>query len=142
MPLYHAAQYPTMHVPPPNERLARVLMAPETTGYETNSIFLAVIPPGGAIPDHVHPNNDEIMYCVGTGEALVDGVRSPVSTDSVILAYRGVVHGIWNTSPIDPLRLFCVFVPAIKEPRFEDLMRRTSEFLQGQELGAAATATS
>jgi len=139
MPLYHAQQYPTMHVPPPNERLARVLMSPETTGYQTNSIFLAVIPPGGAIPDHTHPDNDEIMYCVGTGEALVDGVRSAISTDSVILAYKGVVHGIWNTSPIDPLRLFCVFVPAIKEARFEDLMRRTREFLEARGDGSAAS---
>jgi mannose-6-phosphate isomerase-like protein (cupin superfamily) len=133
VPVYQASAFPAYHVGPPDERFARLIMSPETTGYATNSVFLAEIPPGGAIPDHTHPENDEIMYFVGTGEGLCDGKRFPLTTDSVMLAPRGTVHGIWNTSATEPLKLFCVFVPAQPpQERFKDLTRRTIEYLSVQ----------
>ena len=130
MPFYRVSEFPKRRMAdPPVERLAQMIMAPETTGYQHNSFFLATIPPGGAIPDHTHPENDEIMYCVGRGEALVDGKRFPIAPDDVIFASRGVVHGIWNTSGSE-LKLFCVFVPAIVDKRFDELAKMTNDYLR------------
>jgi quercetin dioxygenase-like cupin family protein len=130
VPFYRVSEFPKRRMAgPPVERFAQMIMAPETTGYPSNSVFVATIPPGGAIPDHTHPDNDEIMFCVGNGEALVDGKRFKLSPDDVIFAYRGVVHGIWNTSADTELKLFCVFVPAIVDTRFDELARMTNEYL-------------
>ncbi|PKL58520.1 MAG: cupin domain-containing protein [Firmicutes bacterium HGW-Firmicutes-14] len=124
-------KYPAVHIEPPNERYIKIIESPEITGYENATILFSHIPPGGTTGLHTHPDNDEIMYFVGRGEAILDGKRSALETDSVLVAQRGVEHQCINTSKTETLKLFCVFVPALKiSGPLEKLAEETKKFLQ------------
>lgn len=126
-------EFPCICTKPPNERFIKIIESPETTGYQQATILFSHIPPGGTTGMHTHPDNDEIMYFVGRGETVLEGGRHKLETDSVLVVPRGVEHQCTNTSPTETLKLFCVFIPALKPsgPLLE-LVESTKKFLQEQ----------
>jgi len=100
-------------VPVPNERVLKVLMCPELGNVEGLTILVSIIMPGSTTGLHTH-DVDEYMYVVtGRGESIAEGESSPVESDSVIFAPKGVEHEVRSTSE-ETLKLFCVYVPALK----------------------------
>lgn len=73
------------------------------------------------------------MYVVGRGEGQVGDEVAKLETDSVIYAPRGVTHECRNTTKTETLKLFCVFIPAIKPSALlEKLTETTKEYLKGK----------
>lgn len=124
---------PSLRIDPPNERFIKIIESPETTGYRNATILFSHIPPGGTTGMHTHDYNDEIMYFVGRGEAVLNGKREILETDSVLVVEKGIEHQCINTSKTDTLKLFCVFVPALKiTGPLESLAEETKKYLENE----------
>ncbi|MBT3941331.1 MAG: cupin domain-containing protein [Chloroflexi bacterium] len=85
------------------------ILANRSTGSEMLTITEATIDPGVAIPYHRHPNADETMFVLeGTAEMLVDGHRFTAGPNDVVLAPRGLGHGVRNGGD-GPLKFIAIF---------------------------------
>ena len=65
MPAYKGWEFPSFKTAQPNERYLKIIMGPETTGYEDCTVFFSHIPVGGTTGMHTHGTSDELMYFVG-----------------------------------------------------------------------------
>ena len=65
-------------------------------------VVVMSIPPGGEIGDEVHDGVDQVLVFVeGQGEAILDGARSPVGPDRLVLVPAGTRHNFVNTGSTD-----------------------------------------
>jgi mannose-6-phosphate isomerase-like protein (cupin superfamily) len=79
-------------------------------------VVLMTIPAGGQIGEEVHPNVDQILvFTDGQGEAIMDGVTSPVREGVLAFVKAGTRHNFVNTGS-GPLRLFTVYAPPEHPP--------------------------
>lgn len=100
-------------VPLPNERILKVLACPELGAGGDLTVLVSIITPGGGTGLHTH-DVDEYMYvATGSGQSICKGDVDEVASDSLIFAPKGVEHEIRNTGE-ESLKLFCVYVPALK----------------------------
>ncbi|MFC1903458.1 cupin domain-containing protein [Chloroflexota bacterium] len=128
--VYDGWEFPAVKIGPPTERYLKLIMCPETTGYEKATILFSHIPPGGSTGMHTHPDSDEIIYFVGRGEGIMDREKVALETDSVIFAPKGVEHECRNTSETETLKLFCVFLPPMKlSEALTKLAQETKKYL-------------
>jgi quercetin dioxygenase-like cupin family protein len=91
-----------------------------TKTFASNRFFscIQVLPPGGQIPAHAHPRNEEwLVVRTGSGTALVDGQELPLRPGSVCFVDRWVVHSMRNDGD-EAMELFVVFTP----PGLEDIL--------------------
>jgi len=131
--VYKGREFPSVRVEPPRERYLKLITCPETTGYELATVLFSHIPPGSATGVHTHPDSDEIMYCVGRGECIIDGEKIKLETDSVIVAPKGIEHECRNTSETETLKLFCVYIPPMKlNELLTELAKKTKKYLEGK----------
>lgn len=129
--VYEGWKFPSLKVAPPNMRCLKLIASPETTGYDKGTIIFSHIPPGGTTGMHTHPNSDEIMHFVGRGEATIGGDKVQIETDTVILAPMGIEHECCNTSETETLKVFCVFIPALKPSGvLPELIDKTNKYLK------------
>lgn len=71
-------------------------------------VDVVTVPPGGEIGVETHADADETLLVVsGTGEADLDGERTPVRVGSVVFIPRGIRHNVRNRGPV-ALRLYAV----------------------------------
>lgn len=137
MPVYNGWEFPNIKVDPPNERYLKIILGPETTGYEDCTVFFSHIPVGGTTGMHTHGTSDELMYFTGRGLCLMNGEEVPLETDSVVLAPKGAPHECRNASKTETLKLFCVFLPAIKVAgAMDELLGKTRQYLEEEEENA------
>jgi mannose-6-phosphate isomerase-like protein (cupin superfamily) len=124
-------EYPSVKADPPVERFLKIVLSPQINGYKEASVVFAHIPPGSSAGIHTH-ETDEIMFVYsGRGEGIVGAERGKIETDSVVLAPKGIGHELKNTSETETLKVFCVYVPAVKPtPILEKLILKTKEFLR------------
>lgn len=100
-------------VPMPNERILKVLAAPELGADNDLTVLVSIISPGAGTGCHTH-DVDEYMYvATGTGQSVCEGKAEDVAADSLIFAPKDVEHEVKNTGD-ESLKLFCVYVPALK----------------------------
>jgi quercetin dioxygenase-like cupin family protein len=67
-------------------------------GSQTISFLASSLPPGDVILVHKHLNEDEIFFLhKGSGLFTLGEKRYPIKTGAVIIAPRGVWHGLENT---------------------------------------------
>ena len=131
--VYKGREFPSVRVEPPRERYLKLITCPETTGYELATVLFSHIPPGSATGVHTHPDSDEIMYCVGRGECIIDDEKIKLETDSVIVAPKGIEHECRNTSETETLKLFCVYIPPMKlNELLTELAKKTKKYLEGK----------
>jgi mannose-6-phosphate isomerase-like protein (cupin superfamily) len=79
-------------------------------------VVVMSIPPGGEIGDEVHDGVDQVLVFVeGQGEAILDGARSPVGPDRLVLDPAGTRHNFVNTGSTD-LRLYTIYAPPEHAP--------------------------
>ena len=129
--VYNGWEFPSVKMEPPRERYLKLIAGPETTGYEEATVLFSHIPPGGTTSMHTHPDSDEIMYCVGRGECIIEGEVVKLETDSVIMASKGLEHECRNTSETETLKLFCVYMPPLKlNEVLVGLAKKTKEYLE------------
>ena len=92
--------------------------------------MLAIVPPNGGPPPHVHRNEDETFY-------VLDGTPTFRLGDEVVVAGpgdfvnvpKGVLHRFRNLSD-EPLRMILTFTPAGIERFFEETLERAYDLTQ------------
>ena len=128
--IYDTWKFPAAKINPPAERFIKMVICPETTGYQNATVLCSHIPPGGTTGPHTH-EADEIIHIDGRGEGFINGQKTLLETDSVVLAPKGIVHEVRNPSQTETLKLFCVLIPAIKlNPLLSDIAAKTREFIE------------
>ena len=91
------------------------------TGPHTQVVVMS-IPPGGDIGSEVHHGVDQVLVFVqGEGEAILNGEKSAVGVDRLVLVPSGTRHNFVNTGKTD-LRLYTVYAPP--EHALADVDRR------------------
>lgn len=113
MPVYNVWEASGIKVPPPNERVLKVILSPEVSGTENLTLLISVISPHSTTGLHTH-DQDEIMYVAsGYGESIQGDDKAPLQPDTIIHSIAGVNHEVKNTSD-DTMKLVCFFSPPLK----------------------------
>jgi len=81
-----------------------------------SQIVLVSIRPQEEIGQEVHHETDQILIFVsGTGQAIVNGEKSPIGSGDLILIRAGTQHNIINTGNED-LKLYTIYAPPHHKP--------------------------
>jgi len=81
-----------------------------------SQVVVMSIPPGGEIGEEIHDHTDQVLVFVsGEGAAILDGARSQVGAERLVLVPAGARHNVVNTGPTD-LRLYTVYAPPQHAP--------------------------
>lgn len=110
--------------PVPANGFTRCVLDAEATGAAMPfAMGNQTVDPGCHIREHVHPDNDEVIYVLeGEGEALIDGARHPMVKDGCFFLGRGRPHAFFNTGAA-PLRLLWLIQPGGLETFFARIGR-------------------
>ena len=74
-------------------------------------VVVMSIPPDGEIGEEVHAAVDQVLVFVeGEGAAIMDGERTAVGPDRLVLVPAGTRHNVVNTGS-SALRLYTVYAP-------------------------------
>jgi len=86
-------------------------------------LVLMALKPGEAIGMEVHKLDQFFRVEDGTGEAVLDGVRTVIGAGFAIVVPAGAMHNIINTGKV-PLKLYTLYAP----PNHRDgVVHRTRE---------------
>jgi mannose-6-phosphate isomerase-like protein (cupin superfamily) len=115
-------------VPPPNERILKVVLSPEIGNITECTVLLSLISPRNSTGTHTHVS-DEIMYVAsGRGVGRVADEKMELREDMVVFAPKGVEHGIENTGD-ETLKLICFYTPPLKPAGyFETAIAKAKEY--------------
>lgn len=105
---------PGVKVPPPNERVLKMLVSPETGESKHMSILFSIISPNSTTGTHRHDTSDECMYvATGRGTFICGLEKNAIAPDVLLVAKAGVEHEIRNESE-ETMKLVAVFCPPPK----------------------------
>jgi len=80
------------------------------TGAKSQMVVME-IPPGGEIGEETHDHVEQTLYFLsGSGEAMLDGVASPLAAGDVLIVTPGTRHNVRVVGDA-PLKLFTVYAP-------------------------------
>jgi mannose-6-phosphate isomerase-like protein (cupin superfamily) len=88
-----------------NEAFRQVLYTAESC-----QLVLMALKPHEEIGAEVHPLDQFFRVEEGTGEAVLDGVRTPIRAGFAVLVPAGARHNIINTGA-EPLKLYTLYAP-------------------------------
>lgn len=72
-------------------------------------LVLMAIEPGGEIGEEVHDDSDQFFRIEsGKGAVVIDGKRSEIKADDVVIVPAGARHNVMNTGE-EPLRLYTLY---------------------------------
>ena len=102
-----------------------------TTG-DHSQLVAMTIPPGGEIGEEVHDEVDQVLIFVdGTGDAVLEGDRTPIDANDLVFVKAGTRHNFVNTGE-RPLRLITIYAPPEHAP---GTVHRTKEEADAAEDG-------
>jgi len=81
---------------------------------EQCQIVLMSIEPGEEIGEETHEADQTTFFVSGEGQAVVDGSRTKVTENHLIVIPKGAKHNIINKGE-EPLKLFTVYSPPAEE---------------------------
>jgi mannose-6-phosphate isomerase-like protein (cupin superfamily) len=81
---------------------------------EQCQIVLMSIEPGDDIGEETHEADQTTFFVSGQGQAVVDGSKTKVSENHLIVIPKGAKHNIINQGD-EPLKLFTVYSPPAEE---------------------------
>lgn len=100
------------------------------TGEHSQVVFMT-IPAGGEIGEEVHPHVDQtLLFVEGEAEAILDGRRSPVGPNVMVVVKAGTRHNFVNTGT-GPLRLVTIYAPPEHEPGTVHMTKEEAEAAEG-----------
>ena len=82
---------------------------------EHSQIVLMSLKPGEDIGEEVHDVDQLLFFVSGSAEAVLNGERSAVSANSLVVVPAGTRHNFVNTGN-GPLKLFTIYSPPEEEP--------------------------
>jgi mannose-6-phosphate isomerase-like protein (cupin superfamily) len=98
--------------------------------YDKNvQIVLMSIEPGDDIGEETHKADQTTFFVSGEGQAVVDGSRTKVGANHMIVIPQGAKHNIINKGD-EPLKLFTVYAPPAEE---EGVSHKTKEEAEAAE---------
>lgn len=80
-----------------------------------SQLVLMSIEPGDEIGEETHHVDQILVFLAGSGEAVLDGERSPVGRNSLVIVPAGTRHNFVNTGS-EALKLFTVYAPPEEAP--------------------------
>ena len=96
-----------------------------------SQIVAMTIPPGDEIGEEVHKDVDQILLFIdGEGEAVLEGQRSDVSPNDLVLVKAGTRHNFINTGDRS-LRLVTIYSPPEHPPGTVHTTRAEAEAAEG-----------
>lgn len=98
-------------------------------------IVLMSLAPGEDIGEETHRADQTSYFVSGEGRAVLDGKRSKVTANHMVVIPQGTRHNIVNTGTT-PLKLFTVYAPPAEEP---GISHRTKAEAEEAEKGAVET---
>lgn len=82
---------------PPNQRVIRHLVTPETMGAKFLWLGTSSVDPGFLSNAHSHEEQEEVFYCVsGKGRIKVDDEEAPLEPGVVVYVPPGSLHQLIN----------------------------------------------
>lgn len=104
-------------------RSCKIMVSPEATGTKEASALLVEFEPGLGTPIHTH-DGIELMFVIdGEGVSIENGKETKISRNCVVLAEKGVSHGITNGTE-KPMRMLCVYVPPLPDAYIQKNYRK------------------
>ncbi len=89
-----------------NENFRRVLF----TGTRSQLVVMS-IPVGGEVGEETHKYTEQTLFFLsGTGEAILNDVKSPIVPGDVVVVVPGTKHNFRNTGT-EPLKIYTVYAP-------------------------------
>ena len=80
------------------------------TGTSSQQVVMS-IPPGGEIGQETHKYTEQTLFFQsGIGEAILDGMATPVGPGDVVVVTPGTQHNFRNTGTV-PLQIFTTYAP-------------------------------
>ncbi len=76
-----------------------------------SQVVIMSVEPGEDIGMEVHDLDQILVFVEGTGQAVIEGEKAPVSEGSLFVVPAGAEHNFINTGTV-PLKLFTVYAPA------------------------------
>ncbi len=77
-----------------------------------SQLVVMTLKPWEEIGTEHHDDRDQFFRIeAGTGEAIIDGQRYPLSDGMAVVVPAGAEHNVVNTSDSDPLRLYTIYSP-------------------------------
>ncbi|MBO3460394.1 cupin domain-containing protein [Aetokthonos hydrillicola Thurmond2011] len=80
-----------------------------------SQIVLMSIEPGDEIGEETHDVDQVLVFVAGTGEAVLNGDRSTVEANSMVVVPAGTLHNFINTGSV-ALKLFTIYTPPEEAP--------------------------
>ena len=75
-----------------------------------SQLVLMALKPGEEIGAEVHKSDQFFRVEAGTGEAVLDGVRTVISVGFAVIVPAGTNHNIINTGSV-PMKLYTLYAP-------------------------------
>lgn len=100
---------------------------------ENSQLVLMSIEPGDDIGEEIHEVDQILFIAEGSGESVLNGQRSPISANSLIIVPAGTKHNFLNTGKV-PLKLFTLYSPP--EEAEGTIHRNKEEALAAMNVGA------
>jgi mannose-6-phosphate isomerase-like protein (cupin superfamily) len=74
-------------------------------------LVVMTLQPGEEIGAETHPDRSQFFRVeAGSGEIMIDGVRTQVSEDMAMIVPAGAEHNVTNTGK-EPLKLYTIYAP-------------------------------
>ncbi len=103
------------------------------TGAESDGTYfsmLAIVPPQGGRPPHIHRNEDETFYVLdGSPTFRLGDERIVAGSGDFVNIPKGTLHCFRNFSD-EPMRMILTFTPAGIETFFEETLERAYDLTQ------------
>jgi mannose-6-phosphate isomerase-like protein (cupin superfamily) len=80
-----------------------------------SQIVLMSIEPGDDIGEETHDVDQVLVFVAGEGEAVLDGDRSTIKANTMVVVPAGTQHNFINTGST-ALKLYSVYTPPEQEP--------------------------
>ena len=82
---------------------------------EHSQIVLMSVEPGDDIGEESHDVDQVLMFVAGQGEAVLNGERSTIQANTLVVVPAGTMHNFINTGST-ALKLYTVYAPPEEEP--------------------------
>lgn len=101
---------------------------------EHSQLVLMSVEPGDDIGEETHEVDQVLVFVAGRGEAVLDGARSPIAANSLVVVPAGTRHNFVNTGD-EPLKLYTIYAPPEEAP---GTVHRTKAEAEAAEAGKHA----
>ena len=99
---------------------------------EVVQIVMMHLQPGEDIGEETHDADQTTFFVSGEGQVVIDGHRSKVAPNHLVVIPKGAKHNIINKGE-EPLKLFSVYAPPAEDPGVSNKTKADAEEEEGEE---------